>query len=719
MTKGDGYLLTKKSRVYQSYDPSRFYERQPYIGQDEVFDAKVLDDHIFVSMSGEQYQLALKRDLPTDGSYPALSGYFTDQATVSAVMTGQNTFDAVALGDKLQQNPHLDAMTGEYLYNDHLACLTIDRDALLQNYQTADFRAAVGKCLANDNLGRGGGNQGFNDLLNEMVNNGTLKVDPGRSLICPDSRCSEERLARMQNNTLMRDADCRAQLLESGTVEEPRAEVCRNSSFGPPLEPVGEPPFSNENWYNQSRTPVQEMGSYLSAHKYSRMDYPTYSQNPTWQTLNDEILKSEGQALLHPEAPKTAPVLERPALERMSAYMSSHNYGKMDYPTYSQDPEWQRLNEALKAEDGRRTLGQLTSPPVQTEKTGAAESQAVAPAVTQVGQVSAQKGMPENTVTVDARSVDLSGAMGMESENFWNHHGNTKEDYQKLASHLPEVQKGLAEGRTLEEMRNDPALRDTVIAYYDPDKMVKVEAKEGGGYNYIDDGRHRVLAAQEQGCSIPVQVVNGEQQDKTKDETIGVQPKTEGNEKEVPRQETTSVEPKTENTEKQLFNQEPTSVQPKTEGSGESQNPQNTQANIQEAGITEPKSQQSGRNNAQEAGNTEPKGPQNTQSSVQDAGNTEPKGPQNTQSSVQDAGNTEPKGPQNTRSSVQDAGITESKNQQNDKDNGKDNGIRDTTPGQSTDQTNAKDNGIRDNPNQTNDRQSGGSDHSQDKGIQR
>jgi len=35
------------------------------------------------------------------------------------------------------------------------------------------------------------------------------------------------------------------------------------------------------------------------------------------------------------------------AMRNMSEYLSSHNYGRCDYPTYSKDPEWQRLNDAL------------------------------------------------------------------------------------------------------------------------------------------------------------------------------------------------------------------------------------------------------------------------------------------------------------------------------------------------------------------------------------
>ena len=41
-----------------------------------------------------------------------------------------------------------------------------------------------------------------------------------------------------------------------------------------------------------------------------------------------------------------------PAQAQMYDYMCEHNYGKGDYPEYSQDPEWQRLNAALKNELG-------------------------------------------------------------------------------------------------------------------------------------------------------------------------------------------------------------------------------------------------------------------------------------------------------------------------------------------------------------------------------
>lgn len=126
--------------------------------------------------------------------------------------------------------------------------------------------------------------------------------------------------------------------------------------------------------------------------------------------------------------------------------------------------------------------------------------------------------LPENAEIVDASKIDMTYAKGMEDEHFWDHHENTKEDYMRIAEHIPDVQKELDSGKTLDEIREDPELSDTVNAYYDADKMVKVEEKPDGSYEFQDDGRHRVAAAQELGYEIPVDVVNkGEYQKETRD----------------------------------------------------------------------------------------------------------------------------------------------------------------------------------------------------------
>ena len=82
------------------------------------------------------------------------------------------------------------------------------------------------------------------------------------------------------------------------------------------------------------------MTEYLSRHNYGREDFSTYCQDPEWQRLNNQLLQEQ-------EIPPTA-------ADQMSLYMAEHNYSQMDYPTYSQDPEWQRINEAYKVDPDMR-----------------------------------------------------------------------------------------------------------------------------------------------------------------------------------------------------------------------------------------------------------------------------------------------------------------------------------------------------------------------------
>ena len=109
--------------------------------------------------------------------------------------------------------------------------------------------------------------------------------------------------------------------------------------------------------------------------------------------------------------------------------------------------------------------------------------------------------------TVPASSIDTSTAMGMDSPNFWNHHGNSKESYMALAEKLPEVQKEFNSGKSYDEIHSNPELRDCVSAYYAPDKMIQAQ-QAGSKYEFIDDGRHRLEAARELGCDVPVQNVD-------------------------------------------------------------------------------------------------------------------------------------------------------------------------------------------------------------------
>lgn len=88
-------------------------------------------------------------------------------------------------------------------------------------------------------------------------------------------------------------------------------------------------------------------------------------------------------------------------------------------------------------------------------------------------------------------------------DQFWTHHGNTKERYRELASHVNMIRWRLECGHQLEDIRKDPSLTACVDQYFDPQNAVRVY-KYGDRYIAEGGGRHRVRIAQEMGIDIPV-----------------------------------------------------------------------------------------------------------------------------------------------------------------------------------------------------------------------
>ena len=230
------------------------------------------------------------------------------------------------------------------------------------------------------------------------------------------------------------------------------------------------------------RTAMNNMAEYMSEHNYGPDDYAEYSKDPEWYKLNSELQQSLGM--------EVTPPTQEVAISNMADYMNEHNYGPDDYSEYSQDPEWQKLNADLQQSLGMDVTTDVSTPSLESGK-----------------DVSAAE-LPDNCVMVNASNIDMTYAQGMDSDQFWNHHGNTKEDYMRIAEGIPDVQQALDSGKSLDEIKQDPDLKDTAHAYFDPENMVKVEQQADGSYSFADDGRHRIAAAQEMGYEIPVEVTN-------------------------------------------------------------------------------------------------------------------------------------------------------------------------------------------------------------------
>lgn len=109
---------------------------------------------------------------------------------------------------------------------------------------------------------------------------------------------------------------------------------------------------------------------------------------------------------------------------------------------------------------------------------------------------------------IPASLVDWSNSFDYrEFDKLWEE-GRDKGQYESFldsASHLPDVQKRIEEGESLDSIREDPSLSQTVSAYYD--RPLQVSETETG-YELMDDGRHRINAAQDAHVTLPVEICN-------------------------------------------------------------------------------------------------------------------------------------------------------------------------------------------------------------------
>ena len=85
---------------------------------------------------------------------------------------------------------------------------------------------------------------------------------------------------------------------------------------------------------------IQNLSDYMNKHGYGSDDFPTYSQDPEWKELHGAAYPDYKQPTV--DGADT----QSDAIQNLSDYMNKHGYGSGDFPTYSQDPEWQKLHGA-------------------------------------------------------------------------------------------------------------------------------------------------------------------------------------------------------------------------------------------------------------------------------------------------------------------------------------------------------------------------------------
>jgi hypothetical protein len=79
---------------------------------------------------------------------------------------------------------------------------------------------------------------------------------------------------------------------------------------------------------------INSISDYMNAHNYGKDDFATYSQDPQWR----QLMRQEYPDYELPE------MSQESASTQLSQYMSYHNYGADDYAEYSQDPIWRELH---------------------------------------------------------------------------------------------------------------------------------------------------------------------------------------------------------------------------------------------------------------------------------------------------------------------------------------------------------------------------------------
>jgi hypothetical protein len=106
----------------------------------------------------------------------------------------------------------------------------------------------------------------------------------------------------------------------------------------------------------------------------------------------------------------------------------------------------------------------------------------------------------------DIEGVYLSDTEVANPEGFWTRNGRYNYSRQAIlerASHIQDVAANLNNGRSIEEISQNPALSGAYNSYFsDPIQVVRV----GDFYVFQADGRHRTLAAQTLDAHIPVLV---------------------------------------------------------------------------------------------------------------------------------------------------------------------------------------------------------------------
>ena len=231
-----------------SSDPAvkDYREGTKYSCDDSYQMGTIQDGRIYVSTTDNQHQQIMNGEPPTaDGG---VSGYFTDQATVDHC-SSSGVLDNGQLNRELQVAPYQADASSDPAYKPHTDCFKINEDKLEEHYGTRDFNAALAKCEANNQFGEGGGNQGFNPHISEMMSNGCLEHDKANSYsdasvskldssLLNDKQMTNSTVSQDTYDNMMQDAKDRSQDCVKNNTAHPSPDVVNDTGYAHNPNPV-------------------------------------------------------------------------------------------------------------------------------------------------------------------------------------------------------------------------------------------------------------------------------------------------------------------------------------------------------------------------------------------------------------------------------------------------------------------------------------------------
>ena len=208
--------------------------------------------------------------------------------------------------------------------------------------------------------------------------------------------------------------------------------------------------------------------------------------------------------------------------EQLSNYMNSHNYGIDDYSTYSQDPEWQRLHNQVYGTSHSDHIELPSSEhhfcglPIQRMPNGTWGVISSCYEAYDAYSQNADDYTCESFNAIEIRTVNAREIAGIdmisdrEIDNpqlFWGRSGGTYESFEAIAQLIPEVQERIDGGDNLSNLMSDDRLGACASLFFNTNSPDHPTVYVGDGfYELSGGGRHRVMLAQRLGFSIPVRV---------------------------------------------------------------------------------------------------------------------------------------------------------------------------------------------------------------------